>query len=152
MENMTPLESTHVGRSTRWCYFQNWNKNISLRLKSLKWTWRLNSTERRTDKDPDKGERQWKVRVLLGSESCALGRWYLEFERPRSSDLWLMVEAWSYVWSTLNIGCLINVLAPFGERQTVNKMFDHPPGQLQLLPLFDLSPSSQQWGVTAVFL
>lgn len=52
-----------------------------------------------------------------------------------------------------NIGYLINILAPFGERQTMNKMFAHPPGQLQLLQLFDpFSEQSTQWGVTAVFL
>lgn len=52
-----------------------------------------------------------------------------------------------------NIGYLINTLAPFGERQAMNKMFDHPPGQLQLLQLFDpLSKQSTQWGVTAIFL
>ena len=51
-----------------------------------------------------------------------------------------------------NIGYLINILAPFGERQTMNKMFAHSPGQL-LLQLFDpFSEQSTQRGVTAVFL
>ena len=93
MGNVSPLGSTHVGRSTRWCSLQDWNKNISLGLKSLEWTWRLNSTEWRAGKDPvrvrdgENGGFSWEMKSVLSIDNV----WSLKgSDPPEICGCWLL--------------------------------------------------------------